>query len=460
MRPLRVVTRPLVLACFSLGMLTAEDLPKAEGVDVIRTAKAIADALSRPESSVAHGKAWEADIAALTDPRPEVHTQAMSALIRRGLPVIGDLTVLAKDQDPALRMRVAAVLAAIGGDDATREILSLSQDRDRGVAEVATLALGKVRGSGTFERLSEILQSPDPSLRQAAARGLGMHGDPRGLGLLCVYTRDRDDLVRRDMRENLARIANNAASVPLLAELISTRTGTDRLALIDATGEIGDPRLSPVLTEMLTQSDLGAARLAAHMLSINGDSRAVESLCRVAAQGRDQVLREEAANTLRRLTSHTAAAGTAWELWWRNHASEVAALAARDRLIADLHDPVRNATASELAAFSVGDLFKLVEGALGRGAAWWPARAFAAMAADNPARWTPVLFERIERTNDLRERVRVIVLLDALNDPGAVDGFKRLYAALREQPEVKAAALGPERMALRVALERRGVTVH
>ena len=459
MRPNRAVSRPLALVCLALLTVSAEELPKQEGVDVVRAAKAIADALIRPESSVAQGKAWEAEIASLTDARPEIHTQAMSALIRRGAPVVGDLTVLAKDHDPSLRMRVAAVLAAIGGDEATREVLNLSLDRDRGVAEVATLGLGKVRGPGTFERLSEILQSPDPSLRQAAARGFGMHGDPRGLALLCGYARDRDDLVRRDMRDNLARVANSAAAIPVLAELIATRTGSERLALIDATAGIGDPRLSPVLSAVLVQPDIAAATLAARMLSVNGDSRAIEALCRVAAQGRESLLREEAALTLRRLTSHTAAAGTAWELWWRNHAAEVAALAARDRLLADLHEPARTATASELAAIPVTELFQLVEGALGRGTSWWPARAFAALAADVPARWTPVLIERIERTNDLRERVRVIVLLDALNDPGAADGFKRLYALLREQPEVKAAALGPERAALRMALDRRGITV-
>ena len=453
---LRMVSRPLALVLV-LSCLSAEELPRAEGVDVVRTAKAIADAFSRPESSVAHGKQWEAEIAGLTDARPEVHTQAMSALIRRGSAVVGDLAVLAKDHDPALRMRVAVVLSAIGGDEATHEVLGLSRDGDRGVAEVATLGLGRVQGPAAFQRLTEIIQSPDPALRQAAARGLGMHGDPNGLAILCRYARDSDDLVRRDMRENLARLATNAAAVPVLVDLIATRTGTDRLALIDATAGVGDPRLSPVLAAVLVQADVAAATLAARMLSVNGDSRAVKALCQVAAQGRESLLREEAASTLRRLTSHTAAAGTAWELWWRNHAADVAGLAARDALLADLHDPTRSTTVEELAPFSVPSLFLLVEGALGRGAPWWPPRAFAAMAADAPARWTPLLLERIERTTDLRERVRVIVLLDALNDPGAAEGFKRLYVALRAQPETKAAALGPERMALRVALERRGI---
>jgi HEAT repeat protein len=460
MRPTRIVVPVIVLSAWCLPTM-AEELPKAEGVDVVRTVKAVAQALKGPESTVAQGKAWEQDIAGLTDPRPEIHTQAMAALIRRGAPVVGDLTVLAKDQDPGLRMRVGAVLAAIGGDEATTEVLNLSRDRDRGVVEVATLGLGKARGPGSFERLGEILQSPDPILRQAAARGLGLHGDPRALALLCGYARDRDDLVRRDMRDNLAKVATNAAAVPVLADLIANRTGSDRLALIDATAGIGDPRLSPVLASVVgDRTDMAAATLAARMLAVNGDSRAVEALCRAAAQGRESLLRDEAAATLRRLTSHTAAGGTAWELWWRDHADEVKTLIARDALLADLHDPRRMTSATELAPFPVTVLFNLVEGALGRGPAWWPARAFAALAADDPKRWTPVLLERIEKTIDLRERVRVIVLLDALNDPGAVDGLKRLYASLREQPAVKAAALGPERAALRTALERRGVTVH
>jgi hypothetical protein len=101
----------------------------------------------------------------------------------------------------------------------------------------------------------------------------------------------------------------------------------------------------------------------------------------------------------------------------------------------------------------------LIDGALGQGAPWWPARAFAAMAADAPARWTATMFQRIERTLESRERVRLIVLLDELGDPAARDGFLRLFAALRDQPEVKSASLGPERAALRHALERRGENV-
>ena len=146
MRPIR----PAIALCLSMLSLLAEELPKAEGLDVIRTAKAIANAVGRPESNVAQGKAWEIDIAGLTDARPEVHTGAMAALIRRGQSVIPDLAVLARDQDPSLRMRVVTVLAAIGSEDATREILTLSKDPDIAVVELATLGLGKSTWRGLF----------------------------------------------------------------------------------------------------------------------------------------------------------------------------------------------------------------------------------------------------------------------------------------------------------------------
>ena len=455
MRPIRTA----IALCLSMLSLSAEELPKAEGLDVIRTAKAIANAVGRPESNVAHGKTWENDIAALTDSRPEVHTQAMAALIRRGPAVIPDLTLLAKDQDPGLRMRVVAVLASIGGEDATREILVLSKDSDIAVVEMATLGLGKARGTGAFERLADILNAPNPHLRQAAARGLGMLGDVRGLGVLCGYASDRDDLVRRDMRENLARVATTAEAVPVLAELIASRNGTERLALIDATGGIGDPRLSPVLATILTIGDLPAKTIAAHMLAVNGDSRAVGPLCQMAGHSADALLRDEAASTLRRLTGHTAAAGVAWELWWRDHAAEVAALEPRDRLLAELHAPSRMVTADELAVIPVDSLGQLIDGVLGQGASWWPARAFAAMSADVPARWTAVLVARIDGTLDNHQRVRLIVLLDELNDQAATAHFQRLYNNLGNQPAVKIAAMGPERLAIKIALERRGVQV-
>ncbi len=453
-------THLLVLTGLFMLPVFGEELPKAQGMDVIKAAKALTNALTPNDPGSARGKAWEDDIAALTDPRVDVHTQAMSSLIRRGQVVVPDLMILSGDQDWQLRQRVSAVLATIGGDHASATVIKMCDDSDVRVAEVSIMGLGQCKGPGTFDRLAKALSSIDPNKRQAAAKGMGLHGDPQGLALLCGYIFDRDDLARRDMRENLARVANQAQAVPALITLIPKSSGPRLHALLEATAAIGDPRLSPVLAQTLSLPDDQAVALAARVLAANGDSRAVGALCQVAAYGKNSEVREYAASTLRLLTGYKAAAGTAWDLYWRDRQATILALVPRDQLLADLHDPQREVTRAELAQVPVTQLISLLDGTLGSGATWWPARAFVALSIDDPARWTPILLERIDGAYDVRERVRLIVLLDQLNDPAAKIGLQRLYTQLAEQPEVKAAALGPERLALRIALERRGIRVY
>ncbi len=436
-----------------------EELPKAEGLDVIKAAKAIGEALKPNDPGSARGKPWAEDIAALTDPRTEVHTQAMASLIRRGEPVVPDLIILSTDQDWQLRQRVAAILATIGGDQANATIITMCDDKNLRVAEVAIIGLGKSRGPGSFDRLAQALKEKDPNERQAAAKGMGLHGDPAALALLCGYIFETDDLVRRDMRENLSRIANQARAVPTLIELLKSQSGPRLLALLEATASISDPRLSPTLATILFNKDPEAAALAARVLAANGDSRAVGSLCKITSSSNNTELREYAASTLRLLTGYQAAAGVAWDIWWRDHQGAIENLQKRDELIAALHDPNYQVTRDQLATIPAQELLMLLDGTLGKGAQWWPANAYKALQADAPNRWTGILFTRIEDTFDMRERVRLIILLDQLGDPQAVDGFRKLYERLETQPAVKAAALGPERVALRIALERRGVIV-
>jgi HEAT repeat protein len=347
----------------------------------------------------------------------------------------------------------------IGGDNASATVIKMCDDADARVAEVSIMGLGQCKGPGTFDRLVKALSAIDPNKRQAAAKGMGLHGDPQALSLLSGYIFDRDDLARRDMRENLSRVANQAQAIPELVTLIPKSSGPRLHAILEATAGIGDPRLSPVLADLLSQTDQQAVALAARVLAANGDSRAVEALCKVAASGTNTQIREYAASTLRLLTGYNAAAGTAWELWWRDRQAIILALVPRDLLLAELHDPKRQATREELGKIPAHELMSLLDGTLGGGATWWPDRAFAALSVDDPARWTPIILERIDSTYEVRERVRLIILLDQLNDPGAQVGLQRLYTQLSQQPAIKAVALGPERLAIRIALERRGIVV-
>jgi HEAT repeat protein len=443
-----------------IAPLLGEDAIKSEGMDVIKAGKALKEALSSHDPRSARGKPWAEDIAHLTHPAVEIHTAAMASLMRRGEPVVPDLIVLAGDPDWELRSRVVAVLATIGGDHASATVIKLCDDPEPRVAEVAILGLGQCKGPGTFERLVLASSANDPNRRQMAAKGFALHGDPRALRVLVNYPFERDDLVKRDMRENLARVANQARAIPVIIELCGELSGPRRLALLEATAGLGDPRLCPALTALLRdKKDVAALALTARVLSVNGDSRCVQSLCELAASGPTNEIREYAANTLRVLTGYSAAPGTAWTLWWRDNSAIIEQLIPRDTFLAALYDPERQATREELQQFPVEQLSHLLEGVLGRGAPWWGARAYAALRQDNAARWTGLLHARITQEFDAQDRVRLIMILDELGDPAAVTVFKQLYDELRAQPAVKAHALGPERLALAVALERRGVPV-
>jgi HEAT repeat protein len=452
---IRPALRCLLLAPLA-GVLLAQDDPKLEGLDVIGAAKAVKAALSEPRAKAAIGKPWESEIAALTDPRVQVHNQAIAALIRRGAVVVPDLKVLSTDPDWQIRGRVVSVAAAIGGDEATAVILDLSRDTDLRVGELATLGLGQARGAGSFPRLAELIRHGDVHMREAAARALGAHGDAAGLALLCSHARESDDLVRRDMRASLQQLAQQPAAVPALARLIAERVGDERLALIDASGVVGDPRLQPVLTALLDGNDARTTTAAARALAANGDSRAVAALCRVAASALALEAREAAAGTLRLLTGYSAAPGPAWSLWWDAHHVEIERLHDRDRLIAELHDPAAAIPREALSRFQPADLGPLVDGALGSGAPWWPARAFAALQADDAARWTQPLLERIRAAGGVT-RLGLIVILDQLGDAAAADGFRQLLDGVPAKSGTPVPASGPERVALQIALERRGI---
>ena len=248
----------------------------------------------------------------------------------------------------------------------------------------------------------------------------------------------------------------------MLARLISERPGAEQLALVEASGGVGDPRLCPTLVRLLGAADPILAARAARALAANGDSRAVEALCQAASKGASPELRNDAASALNQLTGYPAA-GQAWELWWRDHAGEIERLIKRDRFLAELYDPARPVTRAELADFPPDQLMPLVDGALGFGPPWWPARAYAVMALDDPARWTQPLLRRIAETEAARQRLPLIILLDQLGDPKAEAGLRQLLEAKESKPEdlekpkavPQREALGAERLALRIALERR-----
>lgn len=396
-------------------------------------------------------------IASLTDPRKSVHEPAVVGLVALGEQVLPDLQVLAGDPEVGVRSRVAAVATGIGGPKTYDLLERLASDRNNLVREVAVLGLGRTRTEAALELLLPLIQDPVPEVRDSAALALGQLGDLRAIPELSLWpaaggaqaslqlepypTGDRQlKRIRKSMQASLKALVVRPDAIPYLIELLPTLSADRQRALLEATWEIGDPRLSPLLAELLDSPNPEVRGAAAVSLAANGDGRALGALCGVAALDGDLNVREAAADTLRRLTGHRAAAGPAWTLWWEDHAQAVESNAERDRFIAELHDPKRTVTADELARFSPEELMPLVTGVLGDGSNWWSRAAWRILRQDDVSRWTPLLLGRYDETENERDRVELVVVLDGLGDPAAIEGLAlRLedLRAIRENREAR-----------------------
>ncbi len=423
----------------------------------------------------------ERRLAELTSSRKPVHRPAMRALATMGARALPDLALLSRDAAASVRARVATVVSAIDAPAGFPLLVDLARDPAALVREQAILGLGSSGESEAFAPIRAALIDPVPAVRESAALALGLLGDPRALEPLAWWRdaggelsrlqvagrRDRPaeiKSIQQAMRASLFSIAARAGNVDDLARALEAVAVPGKLALIEASYQIGDPRLSPALSALLDHRDPQVVADAATALSANGDSRALSALCRVAAGRRAGIEREAAAKTLRRLTGHHAGPGQAWALWWRDHGDRVAELYARDAFIARLHDPSFAATRADLARFPASELMPLVDGFLDQGPPYWPPRALALLRRDDPRRWRAPLLERYDRADaDDRERIGLVILLHELRVPDLLAPLRARLTALDAIPAPEAARHphGSLRAALRqtvTALERAAVS--
>ncbi|MDA3959535.1 MAG: HEAT repeat domain-containing protein [Planctomycetota bacterium] len=406
--------------------------------------------LTAAEMTTAQARRLEGLIAALTDPRKPINEPAIVGLVALGPDVLPDLNVLAADPEPGVRGRVALVAAGIGGPETMPLLKRMVEDRSDYVREVATLALGQTRTKKAYALLKPRLQDSVPEVRDSAALAMGQLGDLRaiedltlwhsaggalaGLDLKTYPEGDRQrKRIMKSMQASLKALTMRPDAIPVIIELLPGLAPDRQRSLLEASWEIGDPRLSPVLADALYQGESVIRRSAAVSLAANGDGRALKALCRVATDDSVLAVREAAAHSLRSLTGHRAAAGPAWKLWWDNHAGAVAAMTARDEFIAALYDPSHKVTKEDLAGFTPEQLMPLVEGTIGGGAPWWSGVAWRALRTDDATRWTPFLAQQLASEPRERRQVAFVVLLDALGDPAAKPILAARLEALTQQ---------------------------
>ena len=390
-------------------------------------------------------------ITGLTDTRERIHERAVQGLVRMGAPAIPDLRLLAADENPKLRLRVALIVSQIEGAEAEGLLLALSKDQEAAVREVAALGLGRKSGDNVLRRLAILLDDDEPAVRESAALGIGFVDDGRGIRLLAnAYVAEQvPDGLTPDVELALRRarsaqfkalrsLAIRPHNISFLGRYLQQLDGPALQTLLEVSWEIGDPRLCIPLLEVLKRDvDLTSHAYAATSLSANGDSRCLEALCKIAS-GEIEGPRLEAAKTLSVLTGHQAGPGQAWMLWLRDHKEMLLKTQPRDALIARLHDPANTVTAAELQAFEPKELHILIGGILGRGAHYWPELAWRALAIDQPARWSSYLLHLHEQEPSEVRRVGLLLILYRLNDPKAFVVLKQRYETMQESMKTAA----------------------
>jgi HEAT repeat protein len=142
--------------------------------------------------------------AALQDPDPGTRAIAVAAAARAGALSPADARAALADGDPGVRRRAAEVCATgAAGPDVLPWVVSLLDDADASVAEVAAWALGELGErftlpDGAVARLAGAATAHEDALvREAGVAALGALGDPAGLPAVLAATRDRPAVRRR-----------------------------------------------------------------------------------------------------------------------------------------------------------------------------------------------------------------------------------------------------------------------
>lgn len=132
----------------------------------------------------------------LSDPEPAVRATALGALARLAALTPDDLAAAFVDPAAAVRRRAAELAASQAGGS----LISLLDDPDASVVEVAAFALGERRPpeDGAVQALSALVTGhDDPLCRESAVAALGSLSDPAGLPAILAATEDKATVRRR-----------------------------------------------------------------------------------------------------------------------------------------------------------------------------------------------------------------------------------------------------------------------
>lgn len=262
---------------------------------------------------------------ARNDADPAVRAEVVAALAGcKDERILGAL--LAALRDPDLNVRLAAIAALQRQNDPAAVpalVSALMQGapeekwraaraldafhwRPRTEAEEIQfcLAMGEIARAPTFgaaaiKPLVELLRHGSFEQRVAAVNALGEINDPAVVRPLQQALRDADPLVRTAAAHALARVGD-AQVVPALIQALKDRETNARVAAATALGRLGDARAVEPLIQLLNDPEWEARAAALEALGKLGDPRALQPVA-ARLDDKDQEVRQYAADAVARV---------------------------------------------------------------------------------------------------------------------------------------------------------------
>jgi hypothetical protein len=240
--------------------------------------------------------------AALPPAERDEAVQAVAALGPRAMGMIGDAFMVATDQD---QRDILLAVVRRAGAAAVEPLLSRANPDARGeTARAYVQLLGATNASGTALILGVFAQHAEAAVRQAAIAALARIEDPEAVRLTVGALRDRDPRVRQAAAHGIARFGTLSSSPVVIAVLEEEADDAAAVAMVEALGELRDPRAVSVLAAMadgvsgIFQRHATSVRVAAvRALGAIGTSGARDALIPHVRSGRPEV-REAAARAL------------------------------------------------------------------------------------------------------------------------------------------------------------------
>jgi len=233
------------------GVFRAATRPVGEEYALKPLAIALKDSNARMRAKAAEALGYSDDhraidplMDALRDPELIVRISAA-----RGLGALGDVSAIvalreaAKDDNPAVRK---------AADDALTRI---QRETQRLVSEDVTEPVAGDFDRGAYTRFSADLHHPDVTVQCHAVGGLGEMRDPRVVGPLVEYIRERDHMWRSMAITALGELGYAEAVKPLMLWAVRDPDAEIREVAVRALAEIGDRRALPAINTGLVDRE-------------------------------------------------------------------------------------------------------------------------------------------------------------------------------------------------------------